>query len=173
MLARLRASRSPFYPCHMKMKPSPGWRRRLPALGLSLLGLAALYGCYDREHRTPEGPQGYHVVPQSELPVLTPREAVVQDVSRLILEYHFGESQAAAHPERYAKGRWSGNYTGNNGRKYTIFYPRTAQRAELNRLRDSLLATGPADFKDTLMVLKGPTSSSIPGDTLPDSHQPF
>ncbi|WP_046243440.1 hypothetical protein [Hymenobacter terrenus] len=131
------------------------WRLTI-ALGLSLLGLT---GCYDRD--TPAKPhQVYHFVTKEEEPVLSRRETTIKDVAMLIREYRFDEEEARVHPEYFDKG--SGGYTNGYGRHYKILRPRKAWRAELNRLRDSLLATGPADFRDTLLVLKGTGAPSIP-----------
>lgn len=138
---------------------------RLAALGL--LSLCALSSCHDDRPADKPGPRTYQLTSVTDLPMSSPREGVIKDVAYMILDYHFNDSAATANPQAFDSGH--GSYPGHNGRRYKMLFPRSAMRAELNRLRDSLLATGPADFSDTLLVLKGPGGKSPDGVTPPST----
>ncbi|WP_156175970.1 hypothetical protein [Hymenobacter terrenus] len=99
-----------------------------------------------------------------EPPLLSDREALIKDVSDLIVLYHDNDSAAAADSASLARGS-SGGKGGIKGRR--AYIPRAVMRAELNRLRDSLLATGPADFSDTLRIRRKPVGKSTPSGFLP------
>ncbi|WP_231590653.1 hypothetical protein [Hymenobacter terrenus] len=77
----------------------------------------------------------------------------------MLIAFHDDDSAAAANSKEFDSG--SGSYGSVNGRRRNMIFPRSAQRAEIYRLRDSLLATGPANFSDTLRFLSAPTGPPL------------
>lgn len=148
----------------MNTRPFAGRSRRLAtAFGLSLLGLSALAGCYEREHQKPAQPAEASILPYS---AMTTRQALITKLARNIQFYHRFDGQIDGVPPDVAVY----SFSHGPGRKITMYRGRAAVRAELNRMLDSLRATGPLQMgnedegTDTLPSRRPHRSTSVTTD---------
>lgn len=138
----------------MKTRPCPAWRPCLATLGLNLFILNALTGCSDWERDKPRHTET-RIPTDAELPPVSPRQQAIRVLASRIRSYHHYDSLGVSHP--YPADS-PGNIVGTHGRIYH-FATQTEERADLNRVLDSLRATG------TLRM--GPRPLDPRTDTLP------
>lgn len=128
--------------------------QRRPWLGLGILVLALGASCTDdKDQRVPPPQPLYHLTMEAEMPPRHSRERITQDLALDILEYKDFVKDSIS-KER----KWGNSFVVGNKRYMSL----RSWRADLNSLRDSLLATGTADLSDTLKVNQGHSSHSIP-----------
>lgn len=122
-------------------------------LAAGLLALASLAGCYEREREKPAQPPEARILSDAELLPISPRQQAVRILAARIDRYHRYDSLGVSHPD--PRGGGTAFF---HGRKFH-FATGAEERADLNRVLDSLRATGPLQM--------GRGSSDPQADTLP------
>ena len=135
----------------MKTKFRPAWGYRFASIGLSLLGLSALAGCSDWERDKPQRTET-HIITDTELSPVSPRQQAIRMLAGRINSYHNYDSLGVSHPR-------VGRSVVSFRRRWFEFATAAENRADINRMLDSLRATGP--------LLMDRSSDDRQTDTLP------
>ncbi|WP_046243371.1 hypothetical protein [Hymenobacter terrenus] len=141
----------------------------MPSLptGRLLLACLLLAGCSQKTETVTEHPAKN----QLESHDLLLRQALIQTLARHIRQYHADDAKAA-------QPGWDGIYSFSNGpgRDAKTYNSRAAVRAELNRMLDSLKATGPLQMgnaaDDTDTISSPAASNDVPTAAPPAAVSP-
>ena len=135
----------------MKIKLRPAWGPRFASIGLGLLGLSALASCSDWERDKPQQTKA-EVDILTEPPPVSPRQQTIRMLAGRINSYHNYDSLGVSHPR-------VGRSVVSFRRRWFEFATAAENRADINRMLDSLRATGP--------LLMDRSSDDRQTDTLP------